>query len=71
MGTGDASRAVGCGRRQARRRSTVVVDDLARAVVDLVVNGADVRTIDTPAGVRVTVADAVGHLLDLVERPTP
>jgi hypothetical protein len=51
------------------RPRVVAVDDLARTVVNLLVNGADVRAEAGPGGVRVSVADDRGHQLRLVERP--
>ena len=52
------------------RPGIVAVDDLARAVVNLLVNGADVHAVAGPGGVRVSVADDRGHRLHLVEQPT-
>lgn len=51
------------------RPGIVAVDDLARAVVNLLVNGAEVHAVAAPGGVRVSVADDRGHRLHLVERP--
>ena len=50
------------------RHSVLPVDDLVRAIVDLLVAGADVEAVEAGGVVRILVADGRGRQLQLVQR---